>query len=279
MRNFMRSKLFIFAAVVIAVSSALLVMSEVRRGHASPISGAVQFVVMPFQSVINRTVEFVDGICKYFYDFDNLKEENEQLRAEINRLNAELRENDGAAAENRELREMIGLAEKHSDFSFAPAEIVGISTDAFRSCFTINKGSSDGIELYDCVITSGGMVGYISEVGAVYSTVSAIIDPELQCGAIGSKTREVAVAEGSADLLPQGMFKLSFLHKDSEIEVGDTIETSGLGQVFPRGLIMGTVEYKSTESDGMSDYAAVRPAVDLSGVKSVFVITEFEITD
>lgn len=276
MRDFLRSKLFIFTVVMLVLSAALLIMSELRDGYASPTSSAAEIIVMPIQYAVTNVTDFFHGICQYFYDFDRIRDENAQLKLKIYELEKSLREADAAIAQNQDLRQLLSISQNHPDFSLEAAEVIGVTSEGFRSCYTIDKGENNGISLHDCVITPAGIVGYVSEVGFSSSKVSTLIDPESKFGAIISRSREAVVAEGSFSLAEDGLLKLSFLTKSSDIKVGDWVETSGLGQLFPKGLAIGTVEYISAEPDGMSYYAAVRPSADLSSLRGVFIITDFE---
>ena len=101
----------------------------------------------------------------------------------------------------------------------------------------------------------------------------------MQAGALLTRTRETAIAEGDYSLLGEGKLRLSYLSKDTDIVIGDTIETSGRGGVFPKGIMIGTVESILVEEDGMSNYAVLRPFVNVETVTHVFIIKDFTITE
>lgn len=122
-------------------------------------------------------------------------------------------------------------------------------------------------------------MGYVSTVGLNFCEVKPVTDLSLKVGAVVSRTREVVVAEGSFDLAEEGLLRLSYLKNDSDVLVGDTVETSGYGGVFPKGLLIGTITEVLPESHGISTYAKIRPAVDLSALKKVYIIKSFNITE
>ena len=144
---------------------------------------------------------------------------------------------------------------------------------------SIDKGDNAGIEEGDLIITAEGMVGYVSAVSMNYSEVTTVLDPEMQAGALLTRTRETAIAEGDYSLLGEGKLRLSYLSKDTDIVIGDTVETSGRGGVFPKGIMIGTVESFLVEEDGMSNYAVLRPFVDVETITHVFIIKDFAITE
>ena len=89
------------------------------------------------------------------------------------------------------------------------------------------------------------------------------------------KANETAIAEGDYNLMTRGALRLSYLREDSKVVVGDTVETSGRGGVFPKGILIGTVESVQPEESGLSYYAVIKPFVSVDSVSSVSIITEY----
>ena len=167
------------------------------------------------------------------------------------------------------------MKQRDQSLTFESAEVIARGNDNMTATFTLDKGSLSGIAVDQCVITVDGMVGYISEVGTNWSIVTTVIDTGMEASAIASRTRDVASAEGNFELMKQGKFKLSYLEKDAQLVRGDTVETSGFGGLFPKGIILGRVEEVKSESHGITKYAVLTPAVDLSHVNHVLVIKSF----
>lgn len=279
MRDFFRTKTFLFILAAAVLSFGVFFYSAFTEGKMSATSNITGLFISPIQKGTAGVAGFFDNIYGYLYRYDTLKEENEKLKAELQQAEKELRSAQKANEENSHLRELLDLKQKNSSFVFEMAEIIAVNTGNWSTVFTIDKGSLAGIEVNDCVITGDGMVGYVSEVGTTFSEVLTVIDPSMQAGAIVSRTRDVAVAQGSFDLMEQGKLKLSYIKKENDIIVGDTIETSGLGEVFPKGIVIGTVEKIIPEPHGISNYAIISPAVDLNNINEVFVIKTFEIAE
>ena len=279
MRDFFRTKTFLFLLVAAVLSFAVFCFTAFTQGRMSVTSNVTGIFVSPLQKGTTGITSFVDNIYGYIYRFNSLKSENDQLKEELQQTKEQLRDAQAATEENIRLRELLGLKQKNRSFDFEMAEIIAVNTGNWSTAFTIDKGSLSGIKVNDCVITEDGMVGYVSEVGTTFSEIVTVIDPSMQAGAIVSRTRDVAVAQGSFDLMDQGMLKLSYIKKDSDIMEGDTIETSGLGEVFPKGIIIGTVEKILPEAHGISNYAVIKPTVDLNKINKVFVIKSFLVTE
>ena len=99
-------------------------------------------------------------------------------------------------------------------------------------------------------------------------------DTETHVAAMISRIRELGVAEGDYQLMSDGKLRISYLPREADIVIGDQVITSGTGGIFPKGLIIGSVESVKTESDGMSSYAVLQPAVSLTDVRQVFIIVD-----
>ncbi len=134
----------------------------------------------------------------------------------------------------------------------------------------------------DCpVITSAGLVGWISEVSALSSKVTTILDESSQFGVRDTANRDTGVLDSELKLADHGIVKMSYLANGTTIKKGDQIVTSGLavesgfGGKFPRGLPIGTVSAIKNSPYDVSLYAEVRPYVNPAKVRDVMVITDF----
>ena len=275
MGEFFSKKSIVIILIAILLALVFGILSVVSAGRVSPVASFVNMLTSPIQSGISSVSDFFTGLSDRMTKYDEILEENEKLKSELSVLKDELRSLGGIDAENKQLRTALSLKERDSLLVFEAAEIVAKSSDNWASSFTINKGSTSGIAPDNCVITSDGMVGFVSEVGPTWATVVAITDTTMEAAAIASRTREVASAEGDFELMSDGYFKLSYLSRDTQILKGDIIETSGMGGLFPKGIVLGTVVEVKTESHGVSKYAVVKPAVALDRINHVLIIKSF----
>lgn len=279
MRDFFSKR---WLTVLLAAILLFLVMSifgALSGGKVSPVSNLVSILTTPIQSAVTGIKNGVGNAYNHIFEYDKLKQENDELKKQLYQTQQQLRDAQKADKENTQLRAALGMKERGRDFTFESAEIIARSTENWTNTFTIDKGSLSGVEIDNCVVTDQGMVGFVSEVGTTWATVTAITDTSMEASAIVSRTREVASAEGDFELMKQGLLKISYLERDTQVIKGDTVEISGLGGLFPKGIILGTVEEVKAESHGISKYAVVRPAVDLSRVNHVLVIKAFTITE
>lgn len=279
MNEFFSKKTVVIILIAVLISLILAILSAVSGGRISPVGSLINIISEPIQSVTSGVSEYFSDKADRAMRYDEMEKENERLREELELVKQALRENEAMGKENVQLRAALALRERDSSFVFEAAEIVAKNADNWTRSFTINKGSSAGIAADNCVITAEGMVGYVSEVGATWATVTAITDTTMEASAIASRTRDVASAEGDFELMSDGCFRLSYLPRNTQILAGDVIETSGVGGLFPKGIVLGSVVEVKNESHGISKYAIVKPAVDLDNVNHVLVIKSFQITE
>ena len=267
--------------VLIAVLLALImgICSALTGGRINPVSQIVNALASPIQDLAGSISDGVGGFFKSKDDYAKLEEENEELRKKLADKEKLLRDAEKATLENDQLRAALEMKARDESLVFESAEIVSRGDTNLGYTFTLDKGSSSGIAVNNCVVTPEGMVGYVSEVGANWSIVTTVIDTGMEASAIVSRTREVASAEGDYELMHEGKLKLSYLNKDSQIVRGDTVETSGFGGLFPKGIILGRVEEVKSEAHGITKYAVLSPTVDFKNIDYVLVIKEFKVTE
>ena len=261
-RHKVGSPLLIGAAVVILLCILSAVYSGIS-GNSSPITRAAGAVVRPFQRFGTGVGHFFNKGLDYFTEFDALKAENEQLKQQISDNAQLVRDAQIALEENNQLRSQLGQPENTRTTTTVSAEVIARSPGDWADTLTLDKGSSSGVNKDDLVTTVDGMLGFV------------ITDPKMQCGALVTRTRETAIAEGDYNLMTRGALRLSYLREDSKVVVGDTVETSGRGGVFPKGILIGTVESVQPEESGLSYYAVIKPFVSVDSVSSVSIITEY----
>ena len=254
------------------------IWSALSPSHASPVSNLVNVLTSPIQRSITNTKNGVLALVEHFTEYDTLKAENQTLREKLAQTEGSLREVEHITLENTQLRGALGMKAKNNQFVFESAEVIARSNETWARTFTIDKGTLSGIARDNCVVTVEGLVGFVSEVGTNWAVVTTLVDSDAQFSAIATRTREVASASGSFDLMSQNRLRLNYLNKETRLIQGDTVETSGFGGLFPKGILIGTVADVKLESHGASKYAILTPAVKLDELTQVLVIKSFTLT-
>ncbi len=276
MGGFFKSRTFIAICVVAALLLGMMALDVSDDGHLSFLENIAGSLITPIQSFCSTVVKYGGNLVQAYTEYDELAKENAKLKSELAKTGQLIRDAEGYALENQSLKAMLGIAEKHADFQFAACAVVGSDQNGYSHTLTLSQGSADGLALKDLVMTADGVVGYISELGLTWSKVTTILDSTCEIGAIVTRTRDVGVLDWEYDLSEEGLAKLAYLNTGVVLQSGDAVETSGVGGIFPKGILLGRVRELRTESHGISQYAILEPAVDIDRVHTVFVITNFE---
>lgn len=193
-------------------------------------------------------------------EFDRLKNDAENLRRNL----FDLRE---VGQENIRLKNLLGFKQK-SPLRLIPARVIARSPDSWSSSVIIDKGRYNGVRPGMVAINNLGLVGRVIESSENNSKILLINDPSQGISSIVQRSRQEGLVSGSlgANLI------MRYLPPEAQISAGDIIITSELSQVYPKGLLVGKVINIGKEFSGLSRYAVVKPAVELSSIEEVFVI-------
>ena len=142
--------------------------------------------------------------------------------------------------------------------------------------FVLNCGAADGVSVGDPVISGEYLIGLVSEVTPTACTVLSVCDPKVSAAAYEIRTGETGYTGTTAKLGVSGKIKLSGLSRATAVAPGGIVCTSGVGGVYPRGLIIGTVTTVEKEEGDISYYAEIQPEIEIAEVQDAFVITDFE---
>ena len=278
MKNFLKQHglWVLFAAAVLSV--ALAVMS-VLSANSSPLVNLTGIIASPFRAGYTAVAAWFNDLQNYYKDNTDLQEEIAALRRQIAKNEETIREAEAAVEENELLHQLLDLTRKRRDLTdFEACMVTEHAVSNWTSSMTLNKGTSLGIEVGDCVIDScGNLVGTIDEAGTNWSTVLTLVDTDTSLGAQVFRTKDLGVAQGDFSLMRQNRLRLDYLPADCALLPGDVVVTSGLGGYYPSGLVIGSVEVVQKDDSGASSYAILAPEADLDSLTEVFVIKSFEI--
>jgi len=272
MKNFFNGRFFIVMIVIVLFLSGFMLNMIVDGGNTPP-KYLMGMIMTPVQSFFTSVSDKVEDFFATFTEYDALKAENETLKQRINELEDELNKASVYSIENAKLRELLEIKEAYPDYDYVYADIVSVGTSGFVSKIQINKGSSSGIRKKDIVITSDGLVGYVTSVSYYCADVITILNTNVSVGSKITRTGDMAMTEGSLELMAKGNLKLVYIPKNSTIARGDIVYTSGLNGTYPADIRIGKITDIETKDNGLSQYAIIEPAVDFSELKSVYVIT------
>ena len=280
MKDFFRDNGFWLLLIALLLSILLGLGSVILSGSTDPLSNLANTLTSPFKSGVSAMLDWAEGVYGYVFQFSEMEQELSDLRRRVADLEEQARQGQEALAENAQLRELLNLQERRKDLEFESAKITARSTSNWESTLTISKGSAAGVEAGDCVLTDTGVGGgVVSETSLLSSTVATLIDTSIEVGGVVTRTYSAGILEGDFDLMNQGLLRLSYLPEGAGLVAGDEVLTSGLGGIYPAGLVVGRVQGVFNDAAGMSRYAIVDPSVELGGLIEVFVIKDFDVVE
>ncbi len=271
LRRIIKSKIFILLTVTVIV---LIIMglSSRKNSKLRYVSNAFTVVLTPFQELINYIGNQINEASAYLKDIKAVNEENEALKVRIAELEDEVKELSGYKIKINELKEALNIKQQFSDVEFLGANIIAKDAGNWFNIFTIDRGISDKISVDSTVITSNGLVGRVVSTDLISARVVSIIDEDSTVSARIAKTGNLVFVRGDLKLKEQGLCRLENIFPDVDISVGDTIETSGLGGIYPKGITIGTVKEIRRKTSDLNRYAIIEPAVDFKRLEEVFVL-------
>ncbi|WP_301829152.1 rod shape-determining protein MreC [uncultured Parolsenella sp.] len=256
---------------MLSVISLALFVLGVREGDSGllhGVRGVFQTVATPARVVGSVVASPVSGISNVVGNLtadsqtlSDLKAENDDLKAQVARLTE-------YEDEANTLTDLLQLRNQYSLDSTA-ARVIARSTDSWSSTITIDKGTTSGIQTGMPVMTSTGVVGQVSECGPTTATVRLITDESSGVSAKVQSSGAQGQLQGSAD----GTLHLNLIRTDQQVSTGDSVVTSGLGGVYPKGLPVGTVSNVTKSSGSLYYDITVEPLASVGSLEEVLVIT------
>lgn len=252
---------------------AVIAVASVRS--SSPLTDAVGTVFKPLQSLTAYISENTEWVKNSFRSAGSYKKEIERLEQQVAEYENQLVEYNDMKHKLESYETMLGVKEENPDFSLLRAGVIGTdSADLFTSLI-IDKGSGDGVAVNDPAVCGNYVVGIVKKVHPSYSVVETILNPEVNISALESSSRETAYVTTNIDFSKNGNCVFSGLERTTTVSPGGIILTSGIGGIYPKGLIIGTVSEVCESKYDLTSYAVVEPGVDVREIEDLFVITDF----
>lgn len=237
------------------------------RRQAGWLGTAVESALAPVVDGVSRAGDAVVQGWALLHEIGTLRQENARLASEVARLKEENARLRPAAEEAAKLRSLLGLKESQP-FASVAARVIGRDPSHWFNTVLVDRGIQDGVRHNDPVVTSEGLVGRVIEAGGAWARVLLIVDPRSAVSVMVERSREVGVAEG----LGRPLLRVTYLSRDASVHPGDLVVTSGLGQIYPRGVPVGTVVGVSRPAGELFQEALLRPTVDLGHLDDVLIL-------
>jgi rod shape-determining protein MreC len=228
---------------------------------------AVVFVTAPIQSVITITIDSTARLVTNYLALVNTNQSYSAALEENRKLLNEIHNFREIEAENKRLRALLQFQAQVEEKKLIAQVIAKDVSTEFRS-LRLNKGTSSGIKNGMPVVTHEGIVGRVLRTTAEYSDVITLLDNLSSIDSVVQRSRARGILEGATDF----SCILKYVLRTDDIEAGDTIISSGLDGIYPKGILLGTVIRVNKKSYGITQDVEVRPSVDFSKLEEVMVI-------
>ena len=267
-----------FFIICLCVALVLTIVPSVFSimGYRSLAKNIVGTLTMPVRWVATTIGNAFEGWGKYFGSIKTLDERNQALIDENAALKEQLQNAELLEKENERLRDYLDMKNKYPSFKMEEGMIISHSSGNYITNFTLNRGTLHGIQPNMPVVTKDGIVGYVVEVGLNWCMVSTLIETATSVGAYIPRSEVVGIVSGDYSMRHEGTCKIGYIDAAADVQVGDTVYSSGTGSVYPADLKIGTVTSIEVDEYNRTLVATVTPAVDFSSLKWVMVITGYE---
>lgn len=257
----------IITAIILII---LVFTTSIDVNNFSKIENVLNKIVMPIQNGLTYLKNKMANNNSFFENVDNLKEENEKLRKEKEELQLKLEELQILKSENTVLREYANLSEQYSEYETVAAYIISKNISNLSDVFIINVGTSNGVYANMAVMGKDGLVGHVISATDKTAKVQPIIDTASSVSGVMTASRKNVIVKGQLNSNKE--LRVDVVQSDTELIVGDTIETSGLGGIYPKGIKIGTIKEIIETKNVTEKYAILETTVDFENLEYVLVI-------
>jgi rod shape-determining protein MreC len=248
----------------------LLMTLQVRQERAvvAVTRQAILLAMTPFIRVTAVVTGSVTGVWRDYVDLRDMQMENRRLRQEVGTLSRRIEQLEEQALETQRLQRLLALRQVPQAESLT-ARVEGKDATNWFKTILVDRGSLDGVRRNQPVVAPDGLVGRVVEVTPASAKVQLLTDPVSAAGGLIQRTRVTGIVSGN---LGEGT-RVRYLPLMADVAVGDLVVTSGMGGVFPKGIPIGRITSVERRSGALFQEASLQPAVDLSRLEEVLILT------
>jgi rod shape-determining protein MreC len=252
--------------VSVVLAQVLLLAVQIKRGEVRLIRRVAVWTMTQVQRPAAYLIDSAGGAWNRYIGLRNTRKENEELRNELAQMKLRIAQLEGAAAEAKRLESVLAFREGNADIPMVAARVVGAGASETSRTLYIDRGETDKIRRNMGVITPDGIVGKVLETYARTSLILLISDKDSGAGALLANSRTLGIARGTGEQTVE----LRNVSNDQDVAVGESVLTSGLDQIFPKDLPVGTVA--SVEKGNPFKVIRMKPAARLDRLEEVLVL-------
>jgi rod shape-determining protein MreC len=267
-QNMLRRPHYIALAIVVLVT---VVIVKLPSRTASRLRLAVSSLFVPLFGAIGSTEKTVEKAGAAVVPRTELLDQVKDLQKEVQQLRLRAIQLETLAQENTRLRAQLQLP-KHVQWKPVIARVVAVDPANWWRTVRIDRGSRDGVVTNCPVLTLDGLVGRVAEVGFTHSRVVLVGDPDCRVSVLIEETREHGViAPTTSTPLDPTIVELGYLSRHSKLAPGQRVVTSGMGGIFPKGIVVGHIVDFRSIGYGLYNEARVKLQVNMNTLEEVWV--------
>jgi rod shape-determining protein MreC len=264
-----QARKFIIPILIFLLALSLISANLHSRENMSFFESLVVGITSPVQKAVWGIIGGVGSLWRGYFYLVGLERENQALKRELQELKLQMNRYREADLANERLRALLNF-KKSIATPLLPAQLVAFDPSGWFQTILIDKGRNDGVVQDMAVVSSEGLVGRIIGVGNHHAKVLLILDGNSAVDAYIQRSRARGVLVG----LGLELCLLKYVQRNEDVQVGDQVISSGMGGVFPKGLLVGTVQEVVRGSSGLFQRVEVEPAVNFSRLEEVLVVIQ-----
>lgn len=257
----------IFVGAIIVAALVLLSYNLRYDAGTSVLKRIVMEAAEPAQKMFTASVEAVENAWRRYIHLVGLEEENRKLKGKVAALQEELILYKEGNLEAQRLKKLLSLQDTYPH-RFIAARVIGKELSMISKTLWIDKGKAHDLKPGMPVLVSPGLIGRLTDVSWHSSKVLLLVDENSNVDVLIQRTRVQGIARGAGS---RGCM-LRYVPKIQDVKEGDVVVTSGLSNIFPKGLLVGKVSYVNRVDAGLFSKIYVAPFADLASVEEVMVL-------
>lgn len=258
------TKLVFFTAL-----SIFLMVADTRMHLVAPVRSAIAAALAPVQQALLFPVDLIVGGSDYFRGLANALAGEDAAKRQLAQQAERALAAERLAAENRELRGLLGLQPGLTVRSQA-AQVMYEAADPFSRKIYIDRGATQGLVAGSPVVTEAGVIGQVTRVYPLSSEVTLLTDRDAAIPLLNTRTQQRAAAFGGE--AKGSAMELRFVASNADIQVGDLLHTSGVDGIYPAGLPVARVAAVERLAEGGFARVTLAPVAAVDGVRHVLVL-------
>ena len=269
-----QTRKFLIPILIFLLALSLISANLHSRENMSFFESLVVGITSPVQKVVRGIIGGVGSVWRGYFFLFGLQEENKDLKQELQELKFQVNKYREADLANQRLRALLNF-KKSIPTPLMPAELVAFDPSGWFQTILIDKGKNDGVVQDMAVVSAEGLVGRVIGVSGRHAKVLLILDGNSAVDALIQRTRARGVLQG----LGRNRCLLKYVQRNEDVQVGDQVITSGMGGVFPKGILLGKVQEVIRVYSGLFQRVEVEPAVNFSRLEEVMVVVQPPVED